>query len=227
MKYLEKFYNYIKESNDIDKSLVEEMLLPIKDLGFVCNLREGTLIGVNPGDKNHGKKYLSIHIPLDGVKTTNLITTYTGERIDDSNFWELLDEILSLRGRMLDTGLTNCVIDFSNKRGNYMPYISLLLIGDKDNTDKGRMNLIELEKRITSKLNSMRSDFSYGTYCRLHDDHILVKADGYSYTDRKFNNLLNRSLERSDLSLSDFNIDKVRDTGRYPQDWLIKITSKE
>jgi hypothetical protein len=126
---------------------------------------------------------------------------------------------------MLDTGLTNCVIDFSNKRGNYMPYISLLLIGDKDNTDKGRMNLIELEKRITSKLNSMRSDFSYGTYCRLHDDHILVKADGYSYTDRKFNNLLSRSLERSDLSLSDFNIEKSQN--KDTNDWFIKITTKE
>jgi hypothetical protein len=225
MRYLEKFYNYIKESKDINKSEVEEMLLSIKDLGFICNLQEGTLISVNPDDKNHGKKYLSIHIALDRVKTTNLITTYTAERIDDDNFWELLDEIISLRGRMLDTGLTNCVIDFSNKRGNYMPYISILLIGDKDNTDKGRMNLIELEKRITSKLNSMRSDFSYGTYCRLHDDHILVKADGYSYTDRKFNNLLSRSLERSDLSLSDFNIEKSQN--KDTNDWFIKITTKE
>jgi hypothetical protein len=225
MRYLEKFYSYIKESKDINKSEVEEMLLSIKDLGFICNLQEGTLISVNPDDKNHGKKYLSIHITLDRVKTTNLITTYTAERIDDDNFWELLDEIISLRGRMLDTGLTNCVIDFSNKRGNYMPYISILLIGDKDNTDKGRMNLIELEKRITSKLNSMRSDFSYGTYCRLHDDHILVKADGYSYTDRKFNNLLSRSLERSDLSLSDFNIEKSQN--KDTNDWFIKITTKE
>jgi hypothetical protein len=227
MRYLEKFYNYIKESKDINKSEVEEMLLSIKDLGFIYTLQEGTLVGVNPDDKNHGKKYLSVNIPLDKLKTSNLITTYTAEHIDDSSFWELLDEILSLRGRMLDTGLTNCVIDFSNKRGNYNPYISLLLIGDKDDTDKGRMNLIEFEKRITSKLNSMRSDFSYGTYCILRDDHILVKSDEYSYTHRKFNNLLSRSLEGSDLSLSDFNIDKSRDAGTYTQDWLIKITTKE
>lgn len=225
MKYLQPFFNYIKESNDIDKSLVEEMLLPIKDLGFTVNLREGTLVGVDIGDKNHGKKYLAIHITLDSVKTTNLITTYTSHHIDDDNFWELLDEILALRGRMLDTGLTNCVIDFSNLRDGRMPYISLLLIGDEDNTDKGRMNLIELEKRITAKLNSMRSDFSYGTYCRLHDDHILVKADGWAYTDRKFNNLINRSIEGSDLSLSDFNIEKNRN--KDTNDWFIKITTKE
>jgi hypothetical protein len=106
-----------------------------------------------------------------------------------------------------------------------MPYISITLVGEKDDSDT--IKLIELERRISSKLNSMKSDFSYNTYTRLHDDHILVKSDGYSYTDRKFNNLLNRSLEGSDLSLSDFNIDKVRDTGRYPQDWLIKITIKE
>ena len=225
MKYLQPFFNYIKESNDIDKSMVEEILLPIKDLGFTVNLREGTLVGVDNGDKNHGKKYLAIHIRLDSVKTTNLITTYTSQHIDDDNFWELLDEILALRGRMLDTGLTNCVIDFSNRRGDgHMPYISLLLIGDEDNTDKGRMNLIELEKRITAKLNSMRSDFSYGTYCRLHDDHILVKSDGWSYTDRKFNNLINRSIEGSDLSLSDFNIEKNHNNDT--NDWFIKITTK-
>lgn len=225
MKYLQPFFNYIKESNDIDKSLVEEMLLPIKDLGFTVNLREGTLVGVDIGDKNHGKKYLAIHITLDSVKTTNLITTYTSHHIDDDNFWELLDEILALRGRMLDTGLTNCVIDFSNTRDGRMPYISLLLIGDEDNIDKGRMNLIELEKRITAKLNSMRSNFSYGTYCRLHDDHIFIKADGWVYTDRKFNNLINRSIEGSDLSLSDFNIDKTQN--KDTNDWSIKITTKE
>lgn len=225
MKHLQPFFNYIKESNDIDKSVVEEMLLPIKDLGFTVDLREGTLVGVDIGDKNHGKKYLAIHITLDSVKTTNLITTYTSQHIDDDKFWELLDEILSLRGRMLDTGLTNCVIDFSNLRDSRMHYISLLLIGDEDNIDKGRMNLIELEKRITAKLNSMRSDFSYGTYCRLHDDHILVKSDGWSYTDRKFNSLLNRSIEGSDLSLSDFNIDKTQN--KDTNDWSIKITTKE
>ena len=95
--------------------------------------------------------------------------------------------------------------------------------GDEDNTDKGRMKLIELEKRITAKLNSMRSDFSYGTYCRLHDDHILVKSDGLAYTDRKFNNLINRSIEGSDLSLSDFNIEKNHNNDT--NDWFIKITT--
>ena len=226
MKYLNRFYNYIKESKDIDIDEVNHFLLPITDLGFITTLISGNLFHLDGGEYN-GRKYLAIQIRLDRLKTANLITTYNGKHIDDSNFWELLGEISSIRGRLIDSGVvTDCLIDFYITRdGGLMPYISITLVGEKDDSDT--IKLIELERRISSKLNSMKSDFSYNTYTRLHDDHILVKSDGYSYTDRKFNNLLNRSLEGSDLSLSDFNIDKVRDTGRYPQDWLIKITIKE
>jgi hypothetical protein len=226
MKYLEKFYNYISESKDIDKSELEDMLIPIKDLGFNFNITEGILVGINPDDKNHGKKYLSIFIPLNKLKTTNIITNYQTQNIDDNDFWQLLGEIISLRDRMLDTGLTNCVIDFSNKRVNSTPYISIVLIGDSEH-NQDYMKLVEFHKRMKSKLDSMRSDFSYGTSITMVDDHILIKSDDYSYTDRKFNNLLNRSLEGSNLSLSDFNIEKNIEDGRYAKDWLIKITIKK
>jgi hypothetical protein len=226
MKYLDNFFNYIKESKEIDKDEVESMLLPLRDLGFTPSLVDGTIVGVDPSDKNHGKKYLTITIPLNLLKTSDVITTYRSKHIDDDRIWELFDEILALRGRMLDSGLDNCLINFSNRReSGYMSFISLTLIGDKD--ESGGIKLVEFESRIKSVLNSMKSDFGYNTYTRLYDDHILIKSPGYSYTERKFNNLLNRSIEGSDLKLSDFNIEKTRDTGRHPQDWLIKITIKE
>jgi hypothetical protein len=223
MKYLNRFYNYIKESKDIDIDEVNHFLLPITDLGFTTNLRSGTLVDLDGGEYN-GRRYLAIHITLDGLKTANLITTYNGKYIDDSNFWELLGEISSIRGRLIDSGVVaDCLIDFSNKRGGYMPYISITLVGEKDDSDS--IKLIELERRISSKLNSMKSDFSYGTYCRLYDDHIYIKSDSFGYTDRKLNNLINRSIEGSELSISDFNIEKNQnsETG----DWGIKITIKK
>jgi len=228
MKYLERFYNYIKEGSTIGISSedIEDLLLPIKDIGFNYGVSEGIVISADPNNKNNGRKYLSINIPLSKSKTSELITNYKHDFIDDNNFWDLLDEIVTLRNRVLNMGLENCTIDFSNKRnGGYSPYIYILLIGDKDTSKEGDMNLIELEKRITSKLNSMRSDFSYGTYCKLQDDYIFIKSDGFGYTHRKLTNLLNRSIEGSNLSLSDFNIEKSqnKDTG----DWFIKITTKE
>jgi hypothetical protein len=222
MKYLNKFYNYIKESKILDIDEVKSTLYYINDLGFTTNLRTGTLVDFG-GDEYIGRKYISIYITLDGLKFANLMTNYPSKFIDDSKFWDLLDEILSLRGRLIDLGLaTNCLIDFSNKRDGYMPYISLTLVGDKDeNWNK----LIELERRLLSKLNSMRSDFSYGTLIELRGDHIYIKSDSFGYTHRKLNNLINRSIEGSELSISDFSIEKNQnsETG----DWNIKITIKK
>ena len=102
-----------------------------------------------------------------------------------------------------------------------MPYISLILIGEKDDN---RNVMIELVERITSKLKLMKSDFSYNSYFRSYDDHLLFVSDDRSYTDRKFNSLINKSLEGSSLNISDFNIEKTHN--RDTNDWFIKITKK-
>lgn len=225
MKNLKGFFNYIKESAEssveIDKEQVREMLLPLNDMGISYDLKDGVIVS---DDDNHGKKFLSVTIRLESLNKTELITTYKSNRIDDDRFWELLDEVLAFRGRVLATGISNIMFEL-NSTSSY-PYMSLILIGDKDDSSKSRMDLIELERRITAKLNSMKSDFSYGTYARLHDDHIFIKSDGSSYTDRKFNNLMSNSILGSNLDINDFNIEKTR-TGDIVSDYLIKITSKK
>lgn len=221
MKYLKEFYNHINENSLFDEFDIDEMLTYIKDLGIDVNISKGTV--VDRGGRDNGKKYINLNIALHKFATSDLITSYSAIRIDDDIFWSLLQEIITLRDRVISYGMEKCVIDFSNRRSNgRSPFISLTIIGEVDKSNK--VKLVELEKRITAKLNSMRTDFSYGTYCRLHDDHILVKSDGLSYTDRKFNNLLNGSIEGSELSLSDFNIEKRQD--KDTSDWFIKITMK-
>lgn len=226
MKNLKGFFNYIKESVEssveIDKEQVREMLLPLNDMGISYDLKDGVIVS---DDDNHGKKFLSITIRLDSLNKTEFITTYKANRIDDDRFWELLDEVLAFRSRILDSGVGNIVISMDTN--NSPPYISLTLIGDKYESN---MDLIDLEKRITSKLNSMRSDFSYGTYARLYNDHILIKSDGSSYTDRKFNNLMNSSILGSKLDINDFNIEKSSSSIKFrgePIEFYIKITSKK
>jgi hypothetical protein len=230
MKYLGSFYNYIKESKEIDKDKLEDMLLPLEDMGIRYVIFEGILVGTKPGDVNHGRKYIDIHVSLDILKTSELITRSKNTFIDDNRFWELLDELLAIRGRMLESGLTNCVVNFSNAEHN--SYISLLLIGDKDVSDIGK--LTELHSRIASTLNNMKSDFSYNTYSRLYieypkNQHISIVSGASEYTERKFMNLMNRSMQNSDISLSDFNIEKThvdRDGNYSTREMIIKITLK-
>jgi hypothetical protein len=223
MKYLDKFFSYVVESNksgQIDKDYLEDLLISISDLRITYHIKEGTLFG---GDYN-GRKYLNINLNLGSLKTTKIITTYESNTIDDDRVWELFNEILSLRSRILEEGLENCVISFSNVA--HMSFISLTFIGGVD--DSGSVKLEELQKRITAILNSMSTDFSYNTYTRLHksedDEYIMIISDAFSYTDRKFNNLLRRSLEGSNLSLNDFSIDKSVINQR--REYRIKIKLK-
>lgn len=206
MKHLNKFLKYIKESNDLSTELLEDSLIPIKDLGFTVNIKESVLFT----EDKKSKKYLEIYISLNGLKRDKLIsnkfnvkTTY----INDNKFWELLEEILTLKYRMLDNGMDDCYVDF-NKRG-YSRYISLLLLKE-DNLEVS--NIIELVYRLNYTLNSMKSDFAYDTFCnKVEYGKLNVISNIASYTDRKFDNLLRKALEDTDLSKSDFNFEKKID----------------
>lgn len=201
MKHLKEFFNYIKESKSIDKEEVETMLLPIKDMGVRISYSEGVIIsGSNVGDKNHGRKYLKVHIDLHSLNRSDIILDgYRRQEIDDDRFWEILDEIISLRGRLMGEHIENCLIDFII-RENYSA-ISLILVGDKAQKNDNQL-LSDLRSILRSKLNNMSTDFSYNTVVSLSTsgDSVEVKTDAMSYTDRKFNNLL-RGIDMSKFSV--------------------------
>jgi hypothetical protein len=191
MKHLNNFFNYITESKEIDKYLVESMLLPITDMGVRINYSNGIISSVDSkDDKNHGKSYLRINLWLPFKRTDIIVDSYRMKWIDDILFWDLLDELISFRARLLENKITNCLINFNNRQDNDA-YISIVLVGDEVEKDDSFV-LSEMSSKLKSTLNSMSSDFSYNTIVRLNDDHIMVESS-YEYTDRKFNNLLRRS----------------------------------
>jgi hypothetical protein len=205
MKHLKEFFNYIKESKSIDKEEVETMLLPIKDMGFRISYSEGVIISVNVRDKNHGKKYLKVHIDLSSLNRSDIIIDgYRTKEIDDNRLWEILDEIMSLRGRLMGEHIENCIIDFII-RENYFA-ISLILVGNKEEEKSDEFLLIELMSILKSKLNNMKTDFSYNTLVSLNNDNgeysIDIKSNPYWYTDRKLNNLFRG------IDMSRFNVNK-------------------
>lgn len=209
MKYLNRFFNYIKESNQFDLDEIESMLLPIKDMGinFIVS-KHGTSSDTIFNGEYSGHKYLSINFRLDSLKSESLIvSSYESVYINDDKVWEFFDELLSFRGRLLESDLSNdCLIRFNEVRGEHN--IRLILIGDKD--DEGP-KLLELSQRMKSELNNMRTDFAYDTIITYNDGYIIVKTSEYSYTDRKLKNLINRSLNLHSMSFDDIKIEKTMD----------------
>lgn len=210
MKYLNGFYSYIKESKDFDKDDIESMLLPIKDLGLSYSINEGITVSADGDKKNHNKKYLRINISFNSLKSSDLIVnSFRKKYIDDDRFWEILDELLSLRSRLLENEITNCLIDFSNNRDGINPYISILLIGDEDDSNEDYKKLSNLSSKMRAILNASRTDFSYDTTITLHNDFIIVKSIDYSYTDRKLMSLIRKSVDLDNLSLEDIKVTKI------------------
>ena len=209
MKYLDRFFTYIKESNQFDLDEIDSMLLPVKDMGInVIVSRQGTSGDTIFNGKYNGYKYLSISFRLDSLKSESLIvSSYESTYINDDKIWDFFDELLAFRGRLLEAGLSNdCLIRFNEIRGEHT--IRLVLIGDKEDDD---YRLLELSQRMKSQLNNMRTDFAYDTIVTYDDGYIMVKTSEYSYTDRKLKNLINRSLNLDSMSFDDIKVKKTKE----------------
>lgn len=204
MKYLNRFFNYIKESNQFDLDEIKSMLLPVEDMGIDIVMSDGTIFD----GEYSGHDYLSITFRLNSLKSESLIVNSYGSKfINDDKIWEFFDEFLTFRGRLLQNGLSNdCLIRFYEVRGEHI--IKIILIGDKGNKDS---RLLELSQRMRSELNKMRTDFSYDTTVTYNDNYIIVKTSEYSYSDRKLKNLINRSLKLHSMSFDDIKIEKTID----------------
>ncbi len=97
MKYLNKFFQHLNESQDItdlSKEEIDEMLIPIKDLDIEYSFQAPRTI-----TEGEYEGYTSMNITFRNNFKTGPMGGYT-EMIIDDKFWEFLDELIAFKNRL-------------------------------------------------------------------------------------------------------------------------------
>lgn len=194
MKHLTNFFQYLKENDEYSLDDVNDMLIPIDDIGVDKHIKEGVVSsGKYEGDKFISISFLTYKLEKTSASGVNYISDY----ISDDKIWELLDEIVLLKRRALDLeNFKDCLINFTDR-------INLLLIIE----NKGEVDeLLNLSNRMRAILNKSKTDFSYDTIISYSDGVIKVRTSSYSHTERKLKSLIKKSL--NDIKMSDISIDE-------------------
>ena len=204
MRYLEKFVTYLNESNeditDLSKEDLDELLLPITDLGIEYSFSEPRTI-----TEGEFSGYKSINIIFRNSFKLGPSGGYTEQIIDDK-FWDFLDELIALKNRLESSRVS---INPNMKHHIVVTFIQKAKV-------EGSLFLIQqLYNEMSKRRNVSKSDFSNNIVQRLHkeDLKIVVNCNGSwdtaSYTDRKWNGLFRG------IDFSKFNVEKEITTDRY------------
>ena len=204
MRYLEKFVTYLNESNeditDLSKEDLDDLLLPITDLGIEYSFSEPRTI-----TEGEFSGYKSINIIFRNSFKLGPSGGYTEQIIDDK-FWDFLDELIALKNRLESSRVS---INPNMKHHIVVTFIQKAKV-------EGSLFLIQqLYNEMSKRRNVSKSDFSNNIVQRLHKDDlkIVVNCNGSwdtaSYTDRKWNGLFRG------IDFSKFNVEKEITTDRY------------
>lgn len=212
MKYLNKFFDYIKEGIEIPDDEIHEFLIPIKeDLGIEYKLIDKRIITSGEWD---GRSSRGIQFNIRNFKKLT-IGGYT-DQIFDNRFWEFMDEILTLRNR-LESDLVSINPSISG-------YVTIhYLLNEKESGPA--YYLRRLYDQMSAKISGSKSQFSNSVSRKLYPEELkMVVSCGDSvspYTDRKWNGLFGSIL-------SEFDVKKEFDENHYlgNQKYYITITPK-
>ena len=204
MRYLEKFVTYLNESSeditDLSKEDLDELLLPITDLGIEYSFSEPRTI-----TEGEFSGYKSINIIFRNTFKLGPSGGYTEQIIDDK-FWDFLDELIALKNRLESSRVSI--------NTNWRHHIVVTFI-QKAKVEGSLFLIQQLYNEMSKRRNVSKSDFSNNMVQRLHKDDlkIVVNCNGSwdtaSYTDRKWNGLFRG------IDFSKFNIEKEITTDRY------------
>ena len=214
MKHLEKFYNYINESDTYSKEEMDELLVPIRDLGVGCEIGDKTTITEG---KFSGSEYLSVRFTFNDYEKTPGFG-YRTDIMSDDRIWDFFDELISLRNRLENDKI---LIHFYNsKYGSYGVTIMFVTGEVKDN------KLFELEKVynvLRTRSNSGTTDFYYSMIMKLDKEETAINIEVSQYTSRKFKYFTRQ------IDMSGFDISTETSEGSYGYGGTkanIKITPK-
>ena len=217
MRYLEKFVNYLNESNeditDLSKEDLDDLLLPITDLGIEYSFSEPRTI-----TEGEFSGYKSINIIFRNSFKLGPSGGYS-EQIVDDKFWDFLDELIALKNR-----LESAQVSINS---NWRNYIVVTFI-QKAKVEGDLFTIQKLYNDMNLRTNASKSDFTNNMTKNLNKEElkITVKCNGVwdqaSYTDRKWNGLFRG------IDFSKFNVEKDITTDGYGRnDATIIITLKK
>jgi hypothetical protein len=215
MKYLHKFLQHLNESNeditDLSKEDLDELLIPITDLGIEYSFSEPRTI-----TEGEFSGYKSINIIFRNSFKLGPSGGYTEQIIDDK-FWEFLDELIALKNRLESSKVTI--------NTNWKHHIVVTFV-QKSKVEGSLFLVQQLYNEMTKRTSSAKSDFVNGMTKKLDKEElkITVNCNGYvsSYTDRKWNGLFRG------IDFSKFNVEKEITEDRYgDKSATITITLKK
>jgi len=201
-----KFIELIRESHEDDESELNDILLDLRDELINFEIHKGyfskqAIDRAQPGDKLEG----NLELPT-GFGKRSLIS--------DKKIFTIFRELGQISQRY-----DNCFLHINTGSVSYRPAIYLFILLDTE-VDQSVTKITQVFKEIKRRNYASKSDFANDTTIRLEDDKIVIKSNGWSYTDRKFRNLI------SGIDLSDFKIEKTEIPGSVTNTIINTISKK-
>ena len=212
MRYLNKFVEYIKESNgkELDLDLVEnEYLVPIKQLGVTAD----TYISVITTGEFSGYQLVNIRLHVSGL---NKVDNDDRNPYYDKRIWEFLDELLMFKNVVDSFGGNEVSLALGDSRFNRVD-INIYIKIEEDAKYLTEKLLMELGKELSPKI---QLDYDL--------DIPIIKA----YVDGSLI-VFNNFVRKNEVDLSKFDIeviplnDKNRNRRYSAAKNLINITPKK
>lgn len=212
-----KFVELLRESHEEDELELNDVLLELRDEIIEFEVHKGYFSKQALDKEQRGEKVFSIlhnqaiyeddkycfciEIKLDQLQDTLTLGDRFSKRklIKDKKIFTIFRELHQISERYED-----CFIHINTGTGTYNPSIYLFILIDTE-VDTNNAKFLQIYKEIKSRNSSAKSDFSNDTTVKIQDDNIVISSRSYSYTDRKFRNLIR------DINLSDFKIEKTED----------------
>jgi hypothetical protein len=201
MRYLEKFANYLNEASeeitDLSKEELDELLIPIKDLGVEYSFNAPIVItdGEFAGYKSMNIKFInSFKLGTSGGYK---------EQIIDDKFWDFLDELISFKNRLES--------DRVSISTNWRDYIVVTFI-QKAKVEGDLFTIQKLYNDMSLITNDSKSNFTNNMTKSLDKENLKITVNCNtlgSYTDRKWNGLF------GGIDFSKFNVEKEINEDRW------------
>jgi len=201
MKIL-KFIELLTENHQADLDELNDVLIDLKDESITYALHSGYFSQVALDKGQTGDKVLSIlhnkpiyaddkycfciEIRLDQLVDTMKLGDRFGGRnlISDKKIFTIFRELDHISSRY-----DNCFLHINAGTITFNPAIFLFILLPTE-VDPSDSKMMQIYKEIKSRNWAAKSDFSHDTTIKLEDDKIIISSKGWSYTDRKFKNLI-------------------------------------